>query len=95
MGFFQNRFDLKEEKKVTQDQIEEYGGVTKLQCFFLQETDECLGPYEQECYHDEAPMCGPPNSSASYHALILRGTEESLYRLFGSLFGLGVGIRNE
>ena len=30
------------------------GGVPKLQCFFLQETDEYSGLCEQKCYHDGA-----------------------------------------
>ena len=96
MGSFQNRFDLREEKKVTRGQIGEiWGGVPKLQYFFLRETDEYSGLCEQERYRDGAPMRGLPKGSASFHVLILRGAEQSLYRRFGSLFGLGVGIRNE
>ena len=72
-----------------------YGGVPKLQCFFLQETDEYSGLCEQERYHDGVLMYGLPKGSASCHALILQGTKESLYRRFGSLFDLGVGIQNE
>ena len=70
----------------------EYGGVPKLQCFFLRETDECLGLCEQERYHDGTFMRGLPKGSASCHALILRGAEESFYRRFNLLFGLGVRI---
>ena len=66
------------------------GGVSTLQCSFLQETDKYLGLCEQERYCDEAPMRWLPKGSASCHALILRDAEESLYRRFGSLFGLGV-----
>ena len=73
----------------------EYGGVPKLQCSFLQETVKYSGLCEQEGYLDGAPMHWLPKGSASCHALILRDAEESLYRRFGSLFGLGVGIRNE
>ena len=71
------------------------GGVPKLQCCFLQETDNDSGLCEQEHYCDGAPTCWLPNGSASCHALILQDAEEFLYRQFGSLFGLGVGIRNE
>ena len=71
------------------------GGVPKLQCSFLQETDKYAGLCEQERYRDGAPMRWLPKGSASCHALILRDAEESLYRRFGSLFGLGVGIGNE
>ena len=62
------------------------------------ETDEYSGLChlcEQERYRDQASMRGLLKGSDSCHALILRGAEESLYRRFGSLFGLGVGIRNE
>ena len=68
-------------------------GAPKLQCFFLRETDKYSGLCEQERYRDGALMRGLTKSSASCHALILRGAEESFYRRFGSLFGLGVGIR--
>ena len=71
------------------------GGVPKLQCFFLRETNKYSGLCEQERYRDTASMCGLPKGSASCHALILRSTKESLYRRFGSLFGHGVGIENE
>ena len=75
MGSVQNRFNLREEKKVTRCQIREiWGGVPKLQCFFLQETDEYSGLCEQEHYRDAAPMRELSKSSASCHALILRGT---------------------
>ena len=72
-----------------------WGGVPKLQCFFLQETDKYSGLCEQEHYRDGASMHGLPEGFDSCHALILRGAEESLYRRFSSLFGLGVGIQNE
>ena len=84
----QNRFDPRKEKKVTRGQIRGIWGVPKLQCFFLRETDEYSGLCEQEHYRDGAPMRGFPKGSASCHALILQSTEESVYRRFGSLFGL-------
>ena len=56
----------------------EYGGVPKLQCSFLQETDKYSGMCEQERYRDGAPMGWLPKGSASCHALILRDAEESL-----------------
>ena len=88
MGSFQNRFDLGEEEKVTWGQIEGlWGGVPKLQCSFLQETDKYSGLCEQERYRNEAPMRWLPKGSAFCHALILRDAKESLYRRFGSLFG--------
>ena len=65
----------------------EYGGVPKLQCSFLQETDKCSELCEQERYRDGAPMRWLPKGFASSHALILRDAEESFYRRFGSLFG--------
>ena len=68
------------------------GDAPKLQCFFLRETDEYSELCEQERYRDGAPIRGLSKGSASCHALILRGAEESLYRRFGSLFGLGVEI---
>ena len=71
------------------------GGVPKLQWFFLREIDEYSGLCEQDRYRDGASMRGFPKGSASCHAMILRSGEESFYRRFGSLFGLGVGIRNE
>ena len=64
------------------------GGVPKLQCSFLQEIDKCLGMCEQERYRDGAPIRWPPKGSTFCHTLILRDAEESLYRRFGSLFGL-------
>ena len=70
-------------------------GVPKLQCSFLQEIDKYSGLGEQEHYRDGAPMHWLPKGFASCHALILRDAEESLYRRFDALFGLGVGIRNE
>ena len=77
MGSLQNRFDLREEKKVTRGQIG--GDIPKLQCFFLRETDRYSRLCEQERYRDGAPMRGLPKGSASCHALILRGAEESLF----------------
>ena len=79
MGSFQNRFDVSEEKKVTLDQIGKYGGVPKLQCFFLQETDKYSGLCEQEHHHDGVIMRGLSKGSASCHALILQGAKESLF----------------
>ena len=70
----------------------EYGGIPKLQCSFLQETDKYSGLCEQERYRDGAPMRWLPKGSTSCHALILQDAEESLYRWFGLLFGLRVGI---
>ena len=71
------------------------GVIPKLQCSLLQETDEYSGLCEQECYRDGAPMHWLPKVSTSCHALNLRDAKESLFRQFGSLFGLGVGIQNE
>ena len=68
----------------------EYGGVPKLQCSFLQETDIYSGLCEHERYRDGVPMHWLPKGSSSCQALILRDVEESLYRRFDSLFGLGV-----
>ena len=53
------------------------GGVPKLQCSFLQETDKYLGLCEQERYHDGAPMRWLSKGSASCHALILQDAEEA------------------
>ena len=55
------------------------GGVPKLQCSFLQETDKYSRLCEQKRYCDKAPMRWLPKGSASCHALILRDAEESLY----------------
>ena len=55
------------------------GGVPKLQCFFLRETDEYSKLCEQERYRDRAPMRGLPKGPASCHVLILRGAKESLF----------------
>ena len=79
MSSLQNRLDLKEEKKSHGARLGEYGGVPKLQCFFLRETDEYSGLCEQERYRDGAPMGGLSKGFASCHALILRGAEESLF----------------
>ena len=95
MGFLQNRFDYREEKKLDGARSEEYGCVPKLQCFFLRETDKYPGLYEQEGYREGASMRELPECSASSHALIVRGAKKSLYRPFGSLLCLGVGIRNK
>ena len=46
------------------------GGVSKLQCFFLQETDKYSGMCEQERYRDRALMRWLPKGSASCHPLI-------------------------
>ena len=66
-----------------------HGGVPKLQCFFLKETDKYSGLCEQERYRNGTPVRWLPKGSAFCHALILRDAEESLYRRFGSQFGLG------
>ena len=95
MGSFQNRFDLGEEEKVTGPRLGKYGGVLRLQCSFVQETDKYLELCEQEHYCDGAFMRGLSKGSASCHSLISQGAEECLYRQFGSLFGLRIGIRNE
>ena len=79
MGSLQNRLDLREDKKVIRARSGKYGGVPKLQCFFLQKNDEYSGLCEQERYHDGAPMCELPKGSASCHTLILQGAEESLF----------------
>ena len=94
MGSLQNRFDLREKKKVTGAQIGGIWGCSKVVMFFQRETDEYSGLCEQESYRDGAPMRELSKSSSSCQALILRSAEESFYRRFGSLFGLGVGIRN-
>ena len=86
---FRTDLILGKRKKSHRTRSEEYGGVPKLQCFFLQETDEYSGLCEQERYCDGVPMHGLFKSLASCHTLILQGTEESLYRQFGLLFGLG------
>ena len=78
MGSLQNRFDLWAEEKSHGARSGEYGGVPKLQCSFLQETDKYSGMCEQERYRDGAPMRWLPKGSASCHALILRDAEESL-----------------
>ena len=51
------------------------GGVPKLQCFFLQDTDEYSGLCEQERYCDGVPMHGLPKGSAFCPALILQDAE--------------------
>ena len=66
-----------------------------MQCFFLRDNDEYSGLCKLGRYRDKAPMRGLLKGSASCHALILRMAKESLYKWFGSLFGLGVGIRKE
>ena len=95
MGSLQNRFDFRKDKKVRLGKIGGIWGVFQscIVSFFekLPNTQGC----KQERYRDGAPMRGLPKDSASCHTLILRGAEESLYRPFGSLFGLGVGIRSE
>ena len=40
MGSFQNRFNLGEKEKVTGPRLGKYRGVPRLQCSFVQETDE-------------------------------------------------------
>ena len=96
MGFLKNRCDLGEEEKATEGHIGGiWGGVPKLQCSFLQETDEYSGLCEQELYRDGASMHGLSKGSVSCHALFSRGAKECHYRRFGSLFGLGLGIQNE
>ena len=92
---FRTDLILGKRKKSPGARLGKYGDVPKLQCFFLRETDEYSRLCEQERYRDGAPMHGLSKGSASCHALILRSAEESLYRRFDSLFGLGVGIRNE
>ena len=55
--FFKNRCDLGEEEKATEGHIRGiWGGVPKLQCSFLRETDEYSGLCEQELYCDGASM---------------------------------------
>ena len=92
---FRTDLILRKRKKSHRARSGEYEGVPKLQCFFLRETDEYSGLCEQERYRDGVLMRELPKASASCYAVILRGAEESLYRRFGSLFGRGVGIRNE
>ena len=92
---FKTDLILEKRKKSHGARSGKYGGVPKLQCFFLRKTNEYSGLCEQERYRYGAPMRGLPKGSASCHALILRGAEESFYRRFGSLFRLGVGIQNE
>ena len=95
MGSFQNRFNLGEKEKVTGTRLGKCGGVPRLQCSFVQETDKYSELCEQERYRDGAFMRGLSKGSASCHSLISQGAEECLYRRFGSLFGLRIGIRNE
>ena len=54
------------------------GGVPKLQCSFLQETEKCSGLFEQERYRDGAPMRWLPKGSVFCHALILRDVKVML-----------------
>ena len=80
MCSLQNRFDLREEKKVTQGQIGEIWGLFQsCNVSFCEKVDEYLGVCEQENYYDGTPMCGLPKGSASCHALILQGAEESFF----------------
>ena len=44
-------------------------GIPKLQCSFLQETDQYSGLCDQERYRDGASMRGLPKDSTSCHAL--------------------------
>ena len=90
---FRTDLILGKRKKLHGARSGQYGGVLKLQCFFLRKTDKYSGLCEQERNCDGAPMRGLPKDSASCHSLILRGAKESFYRQFGSLFGLGVGIQ--
>ena len=48
MGSFQNRFNLGEKEKVTGTILGKYGGVSRLQCSFVQETDIYSELSEQE-----------------------------------------------
>ena len=48
MGSFQNRFNLGEKEKVTGTILGKYGGVSRLQCSFVQETDKYSELCEQE-----------------------------------------------
>ena len=95
MDFLQNRFELGKEEKVTGTISGECRMCSKVAMSFLQEIDEYSRLCEQEHYCDGASMCGLSKGSASCHALISQGIKECLYRLFVSLFGLGVGIQNE
>ena len=45
------------------------GGIPKLQCSFLQETDQYSGLCDQERYRDGASMRELPKDSTSCHAL--------------------------
>ena len=76
---FKTDLILGKRKKSQQAISEEYGGVAKLQCSFLRETDEYSGLCEQERYRNGASMCGLPKSSASCHAPISRGAEDCLW----------------
>ena len=71
------------------------GIVPKLQCSFLQETDEYSELFEQEHYRDGVSMPRLSKGSASSRTLISRGAKECLYGLLGSLLGLRVGTQNE
>ena len=95
MGFLQNRFDLGEEEKSQRPNWGNMESVPKLKCSFLRETDEYSELCKQKRYRDEASMLGFPEGSTSCPALISRGAEKCLYRRFGSLFCLGVGVRNK
>ena len=58
------------------------GGIPKLQCSFLQETDKYSGLCEQERYRDGAPMRWLP-----------KGQRMGAPSRFGSLFGFGATPR--
>ena len=59
---FRTDWILGKRRKSQWARSEEYGGVPKLQCSFLQETDEYLGLCEQEHYRDGATMGGFPKA---------------------------------
>ena len=76
---FRTDLILGKRKKSHGARSREYGGVSKLQCFFVRETNEYSGLCEQERYRDGASMRGLSEGSVSCHALILGGAEECLY----------------
>ena len=77
MGSLQNRFDLREEKKVTRGQI---GGIWEVfqscNVFFCEKLTNTQGCVSRSVIVMERSCVGFPKAR---HALILRGAEESLH----------------
>ena len=91
---FRTDLILGKRKKSHGARLRKYGVCSKV-AMFLQETYEYSGLCEKEHYCDGVPMRGLPKGPTSCYTLILQGTEKSLYRQFGLLLGLEVGIQNE